>query len=371
MSSLLMAIVMVGVLNSCSEEEGASPVIDDAELIAAIESAANKQEVSESALPNSASATIENDFSECFVSNVMLAPELGYKVNLRLREGADVGEASIAFFNLNGEELSAAEGDFRRGGRDGRGRRIGRKARVIRACFEFVFPVSLVLPDNSVVDLNSKEDWTVIRDWYQTNPDTDERPQFVFPLEVTFGEETLTINSQEEFQEAKSVCEVDRRRGRCFEIEFPITFTMPDQSQITLQSKEDWVLIEEYYEANPDSDQRPDMVFPVNITYRNDSTVTINSEEELIEAKAVCEVDRGRSACFNLVFPVTFIMPDAMQVVVESREDFREIKAWYRNNRESDTRPELVFPVDIEFEDGTIVTVNSEEELKAAKADCG
>lgn len=370
MSSMLMAIVMIGALYSCNEQEGTEPVLDDSELIAAIEGASNKQEVSINALPNSASVVLENEFSESFVASVKLAPELGYEVDLMLAEGADVGEASVAFFALSGRELSAEQGIFR--GRDSEGRRIGRRARALRNCFDFVFPFSMILPDNSVIDLNSAEDWSLIREFYQANPDTDERPQFVFPIEVVFGEETLTINSQEEFQEAKSACEVDRRRGRCFQIEFPITFTMPDQSQITLESKEDWVLIDEWYEANPDADTRPDLNFPVNITYRNDSTVTINNQEELLAAKAECETDRRMSACFSLVFPVTFVMPDGLtEIVVESREDYREIKSWYRANPDADERPDLVFPVDIEYEDGTILTVNSEEELQAAKADCG
>lgn len=370
MSSLLMAIVMMGVLFSCDNEEGTEPTIDGSELVAAIESATNKQDISSNALPFSASVVLERDFSESFVSRAQLAPELGYEVSMRLGQGADVGEASVVFFNLNGVELSDQQGILR-DSVDRQGRRRGRKARGIRNCFDFVFPVSLTMPDASVVTLNSGEDWTLIREWYQANPDANERPAFVFPLQIVFGDEIVDINNQEDFQEAKSACEVDRRRGRCFELVFPITFTMPDQSEITLQGKEDWTLIDAWYEANPDVDERPDLVFPVDIAYRNDSTVTINTQEQLLGARAECETDRRRSACFGLVFPVTFVMPDASEITVEARGDFGEIKAWYRANPDADERPDLAYPVEIEFEDGSIQTINSKEELLSAKADCG
>ena len=369
-SSVWIVMMVMGAMISCENEEGTEPILDDAELIAAIESAANKQDVSSNALPFSATTILQSDFSESFISKAQLAPELGYEVNLKLGQGADVGETSVAYFSLSGRELSAQQG-VDGDGNDRHGRKRGRKPKGIRDCFDFVFPVSLTMPDASGITLNSKDDWIQVKDWYQANPDTHEHPEFVFPLQIVFGEETITINSQDEFREAKSACEVDRRRGRCFELEFPITFTMPDQSQITLQSKEDWTLVDDWYKANPEVDVRPDLVFPVDITYRNDSTVTINNDEEMMSARAQCETDRRKSACFDLVFPVTFVMPDDSEITLSSREDHNLIKDWYKANPDADKRPDLVFPVDIEFEDGTILTVNSEEELRSAKADCG
>lgn len=368
MSSLLATILAVGMLYSCDDNSEVDPLIDDSELINAIAAATNRQEISTNALPSNALTVLEDTMT--FISNSVLAPELGYEVRTIVQRGADVGESSSAFFNLDGRELSQTA--FRPGDRRTRnGRRNGRRARGLRDCFDFVFPVSLTMPDASTITLESDDDWSQVREWYQANPDAEDRPVFVFPFEVTFGDETLTISNEEDLESAKSNCEVDRRRGRCFELVFPVTFTMPDATDITLASREDWNLIDAWYEANPDATDRPDLVFPVDITYRNDSTITVNSQEELIAARAICEVDRGRERCFQPVFPLTFTMPDGTEIVLASRDEWQLIRDWYEANPDEEERPDLVFPIEITFEDGSTMIINSEEELRDARQNCG
>lgn len=370
MSSLLAIIMAVGMLYSCDDNSEVDPLIDDSELIAAIESAANRQEVSSNALPSNVLTTLEDTMT--FISNSILAPELGYEVRTIVQRGADVGESSSVFFNLQGREL-ASENAFRRGDRRVRnGRRTGRRARGLRDCFDFVFPVSLTMPDASTITLESDDDWSLVRSWYEANPDATDRPTFVFPFEVTFGDETLTISNEDDLEEAKSNCEVDRRRGRCFELVFPVTFTMPDgTTNITLASRDDWSLIAAWYEANPDAENRPDLVFPVDITYRNDSTITVNSAEEMHIARAVCEVDRDRERCFSITFPITFTMPDGSEIILGSRADWRLIKAWYDANPDAEERPDVVYPIEITFEDGSTMIINNEEELQNVGENCG
>lgn len=366
-SSLLAIILALGIY-SCEDNSEVDPVLDDSDLIAAIASAANSQNISVNALPSNTVSTLENDYSESFITSARLAPELGYEVSLRLQSGADVGESSSAFFNLDGRELTARGG--RLGNLNGRGR-IGRRARGLRDCFDFVFPVSLTVPDGSTITLESRDDWSLIRDWYEANPDAEGKPEFVFPLDVQFGDSTLTINNAEELRSAKGACEVDRRRGRCFELVLPVTFNMPDNSQITLETRDDWSDIRSWYEANPDVEERPDLVYPVNVAYAGDSIVTINSAEEMRAARAQCEVDRGRDRCFSVDFPLSFTMPDGSTITLAAREDWQLIKAWYDANPDAEERPDLVFPITITYEDGSSATINSEEELRAAKADCG
>lgn len=369
MPSLLAMIVAVGLLYSCGEDSEVDPLPDDSELIAAIASATNRQDISTNALPSNALTLLEDSMT--FISNSVLAPELGYEVRTIVQRGADVGESTSAYFTLDGRELITRDA-FRPGDRRNRnGRRVGRRARGLRDCFDFVFPVSLTMPDESTITLESDNDWSLVKDWYQANPDAEDRPTFVFPFEVTFGDETVTISNEEELEGAKSNCEVDRRRGRCFQFEFPISFTMPDATEITLASRDDWSLIHAWYEANPDATDRPDLVFPVDITYRNDSTITVNSQEELVAARAICEVDRCRDRCFEPVFPLTFVMPDASEITLASRDDWQLIKDWYEANPDEEDRPDLVFPIEITFEDGSTLIINSEEELQEARASCG
>ena len=365
--SLLSMLLLAALVFSCNDESEVDLPLDDSSLIDQIANATNSQTISITALPTTAQVSLTNDYAESFVTNALLAPSLGYQVNLRLASGADVGESSSAFFDLDGRELNAT---FGARSRFGRGERVGRRARGLRDCFDFVFPISLTLPDGSSLTLESADDWSLVRDWYEANPDAEGRPEFVFPLDVQFGDSTFTVSSAEELREAKGACEVDRKRGRCFDLVFPVTFSMPDGSEISLNSREDWPLIDDWYEANPDVDERPSLVFPVQIQYANDSIVTINSAEEMRDARAVCEVNRGRERCFSIDYPVSFTMPDGTVITLDSRDDWTLIRDWYEANPDEEEKPGLVFPITITYENGTMVTVNSEEELRAARADC-
>lgn len=368
-SSIMALIVAIGVLYSCDDQSVVDPVSDDADLIDQIASAANRQNVSITALPSGALAVLQADFTESFIGSAALAPELGYEVTMRVSSGADIGESSSAFFNLEGRELDAEASFFER--RNGRRGRIGRRARGLRDCFDFVFPVSLTVPDGSTITLESKDDWSLVKDWYEANPDAEGRPEFVYPLEVEFGDSTLVINNAEELEAAKGACEIDRQCGRCFELVLPVTYTMPDGSEITIATQDDWALIDAWYEDNPDVSERPELVFPVDIQYANDSIVTVNSAEELRGARAQCEVRRGRERCFQIEFPQSFTMPDGSAITLESKDDWELIKEWYDANPDEEDRPELVFPITITYQDGSQATISSEEELEAAKDSCG
>jgi hypothetical protein len=86
----------------------------------------------------------------------------------------------------------------------------------------------------------------------------------------------------------------DGRDRECFYFVLPVTFIMPDGSTITVETREDWQLIRDWYTANPGIEERPALQYPVDIVfveYRR--IVTINSEEELRGAYARCGDRRG------------------------------------------------------------------------------
>ena len=109
---------------------------------------------------------LELNYKESFASSATLAPELGYQINLRLASGSGVGENSAAFFDLNGRELTARNGRF--GGRLGN-RRVGRRGQGLRDCIDFVFPITLTMPDGSALTLDSATRWAGVREWYQNS----------------------------------------------------------------------------------------------------------------------------------------------------------------------------------------------------------
>ena len=290
-------------------------------------------------------------------------PALQYPVDISF-EGR---EGSTTLTVTNDEEMRNAYGRCG-GGRDNND----------RECFELVYPVTYLMPDGSTITIENDEDWDPIKDWYEENPESEERPELQYPVDVVFDDETVTVNSAEEMGEMKRECWEDEGR-ECFELVYPVTFIMPDGSSITVATDDEdgWQEVKDWYDANPESEERPTLEYPVDIVYETnagDSTVTINNEEEMEAVKDECwdewndeEDDRE---CFELVLPVTFIMPDGSTISVENDEGWGNLWDWYMNNNETEEEPALQYPVDISYEDGTTLTINSDEEMEAAEEDC-
>ena len=290
-------------------------------------------------------------------------PALQYPVDISF-EGR---EGSTTLTVTNDEEMRNAYGRCG-GGRDNND----------RECFELVYPVTYLMPDGSTITIENDEDWDPIKDWYEENPESEERPELQYPVDVVFDDETVTVNSAEEMGEMKRECWEDEGR-ECFELVYPVTFIMPDGSSITVATDDEdgWQEVKDWYDANPESEERPTLEYPVDIVYETnagDSTVTINNEEEMEAAKDECcdewndeEDDRE---CFELVLPVTFVMPDGSTISVENDEGWGNLRDWYMNNNGTEEEPALQYPVDISYEDGTTLTINSEEEMAAAEEDC-
>ncbi len=68
-------------------------------------------------------------------------------------------------------------------------------------CFTFNWPLSILFPDGSVLEINSfDEGEDVVDAWYDANPDVNEDVELIFPFDVTLMDGTVqTINSEDEF----------------------------------------------------------------------------------------------------------------------------------------------------------------------------
>ena len=291
-------------------------------------------------------------------------PALQYPVDISF----ETREGSTTLTVTNDEELRGAYG------RCGSGRDDDRD----RECFELVYPVTYLMPDGSTITVENDEDWDLIKDWYDANPNTEGRPELQYPVDVVLDDETFTVNSAEEMGEIKRECWEDEGR-ECFALVYPVTFVMPDGSTITVETDDEagWQEVKDWYDANPESDERPTLEYPIDIVYETDagdSTVTINNESEMEAAKDECWDDwndeEDDRECFELVLPVTFVMPDGSTITVENDEGWGNLRDWYMNNNETEEEPALQYPVDISYEDGTTLTINSDEEMEAAEEDC-
>ena len=259
------------------------------------------------------------------------------------------------------EAIATCKGENEEGQDHGKGR-----------CFDFVYPVTFTMPDDSEIVLTSKEDRGLIKEWYEAHPDVAEKPELQFPVEVVFRDGTTkTVSNSEELRELRKKCgDGIGDKMRCFQLVLPVSFTMPDDSEITVTSKEDWKLIKAWYENHPDVKEKAVIQFPVEIKWKDGTLETINNMEEMKEAKSECNDKDHPKRCFTLVLPVTHIMPDGTEITVETKEDRALIKAWYEAHPDVKERPTLKYPVDIEYKDGTVVTINSFDEMKEAKEAC-
>ena len=374
---IIFSAVLLVVI-SCQNGSTDSKGVSDSELIQAIIDA-DKISIGVDDLPSSSKTVIEYDYNEYESESAKKAYGLGYEVNMS-GKGHKVGNRCEVYFNLEGRKLDpyGRNGDKDKSDWDRDNDKGDWK------CFDLSLPVSYTMPDGSTITVSNEEDWDAIKDWYEANPDSEEKPELQFPVNVEFDDETVTVNSEEELRELKQECWRDESEERqCFELVFPVTFIMPDASTITVDTDDDagWQPVKDWYEANPDSDERPTLQFPVDIIYETedgDSTLSINNDEEMENVKIRCREEWADSEseqdeeCYEFVLPISFTMPDGTTITIENEEDWYSLREWYANNDEADEEPSLQFPVNIILldDEGTSVTINNDEEMNALEENC-
>jgi hypothetical protein len=108
---------LVAVLFSCSSEstepEG-NELSSDAALIQAIQSYGDKETISVEELPSLSQSVLDDEYSDNYVDEAKLAPQLGYEVDTRKEEGTRIGDRWQVYFDLNGRELKSDRDSDRR-----------------------------------------------------------------------------------------------------------------------------------------------------------------------------------------------------------------------------------------------------------------
>jgi len=215
-------------------------------------------------------------------------PELQFPVSVILDDGTELNEVTK-------EQLQEIRLDCKPGSPGHHGPR--------RRCFEFVFPVSFTMPDGSVITGESGPQLReALKAWHEANPDVKERPEPQFPLDVILKDSTQkTLTTLEEFQELVELCGSKGGPGQgghhgpgmkaaCFELVYPVSFTMPDNSTITGENREEVRdAIKAWREANPGVKGRPMLVFPVEIVYKDGTTKEIADQAEMRAARKDCK----------------------------------------------------------------------------------
>ena len=85
----------------------------------------------------------------------------------------------------------------------------------------------------------------------------------------------------------------DKGDWKCFDLVLPVTYVMPDGSTITISSDDDnnWTEIKAWYDANPESEEKPALQYPVDISFESregSTTLTVTNDEEMKNSYGRC-----------------------------------------------------------------------------------
>ena len=174
-------------------------------------------------------------------------------------------------------------------------------------CFYLVFPVIYVMPDGSTISVTSDDEdgWSDLKDWYEENEDSEDKPELQYPVDIIIeteeGTSTVTINGEEEMAAAKRECHTEWEEDwdedderDCFEYVLPVTFLMPDGSTITVEDEEGWYSLRVWYEENRGYEEEPSIQYPIDISQETEEgsiTVTLTSDGEMEEVYSECYDD--------------------------------------------------------------------------------
>lgn len=349
-----IAFLAISFLYSCNDSEESITNMDlpmtDADLIEAIRSSSDKQNLDRDALPVSSQQTISTDYSSNFVSLAQIANGLGYEVTVRLESGINAGQHQNIYFNLEGEQLFLESASATSPSAVG--------------CFSFVFPISFTMPDASTITLNQENDWMLLGNWYLANPYEVEGPIQNFPVDIQFENGTiLTVNNEQTLMTYEQNC----IGGGCYDILFPLTFVMPDGSNLVINQENDWILIENWYLANPNAMGEPVLSYPFSAEFEDGTTTVVNNEVEL----ELLDMQCSSGPCFELVYPYSVTMPDGSIITLNDASDETLIENWYLANPNATTDPVQNFPLDvIKLDLGVTVTIGNQTDFDSLLQSC-
>lgn len=215
-------------------------------------------------------------------------PLIAYPHNVLLADG------TVVTVN-NDEELQAifaecqpaGRGGHRKGGPGKGGPKVGGYGG--QHCFSPVFPLYLVYPDGSVVEVaDAAAMGSLIKEWIANNAGATERPEIQYPFEVELSDGTLVmVEGEEDLIALKETC---RRTKQCFELVYPVEYLVPTGEILTVSSHADKCeVLRTWRLDNPDVEGKPELVFPLTVEYTDGTQEEISDKEALHAAKKSCK----------------------------------------------------------------------------------
>ncbi len=173
-------------------------------------------------------------------------------------------------------------------------------------CYEVIFPVTIQLPNQTTVEVDSYEEIArQLRAYYETNgrPKRGEQPAFtfVYPMSVlTQDGQIITLESEQQLRRLRTYCEGvfnqhnpnghSQNGVACFEILYPVIIVFPDGTTARAENRRMVNhLINTWKQNNPASTEHPTIGFPLTVKIRRTGAViTIHNAEELRRLRNSC-----------------------------------------------------------------------------------
>lgn len=151
-------------------------------------------------------------------------------------------------------------------------------------CFDFVYPVDVILPDGTSHTANDGEELEeIIFTYYDQNPNDTLMPTLNYPVDVELEDGTIqTVNSDEELEALLDECDEGEPFEDCFVINYPVTVVLPDGTTSDATSDEELeTIIDDWFTQNPQSNDFPTFDYPISVTLDDGTTQDVNSDDEL------------------------------------------------------------------------------------------
>ena len=163
----------------------------------------------------------------------------------------------------------------------------------------------------------------------------------------------------------------------CFTVNLPVTI-VANGITITIESIDDFSIIEAIFNENPNDEDDIDFLFPITIILNDYTEINIESVEELDAFIESCVANEDVIECVDFVYPIVFSIYNTNFQVIETVEINNDYELYiFLDNLENGNQGVLAslnFPVTLVYVNGNTVEVNSNQELEdaieAADANC-
>ena len=184
----ILGLLIFGCSNQVVNDSGCNC---DEELIQLIKNSSDKVPIEVEDLPSDSQIILQNNYISNIIIQSVYALNLGYEISLGTTDD-NMGEIDEIYFNSEGRELRLERED----------------SEDKRECFELGYPINWSMPDGTNIIVEDEDDWEEVREWYQQNPDAEER-YIQYPVNIIYEDgDNISIASEEDLIQAYEDCEI-------------------------------------------------------------------------------------------------------------------------------------------------------------------